>query len=101
MLRSHSVKNSATQMPASSSSAAMPAVPSPLPMMTACVEAPTRATAAMNTGRGSGRRSARTLPMTLPMPKQAMIVAQLDDPSSSRLANVGPRTKTAGSTKTW
>jgi hypothetical protein len=101
MLRSHSVKNSATQMPASSSSAAIPAVPRPLPMISACVDAPTSATAAMNTGRGSGSRSAKTLPITLPTPKQATIVAQLDDPSSSRLASVGPSTKTAGSTKTW
>ena len=67
MLRSHRVKKSATQMPASSSSAAIPAVPRPEPMIAACVLAPTRARAAMKTGRRSGRRSATTLPSTPPI----------------------------------
>ena len=101
MLRSQSVKKSATQMPASSSSAAMPTVPRPQPMIAACVLAPTSASAAMKTGRRTGMRIATTLPRTPPIPKHATIAAQLDAPSSSRAASAGPSTKTAGRTKTW
>ena len=101
MLRSQRVKKSATQMPASSSSAAIPAVPRPEPMIAAWVLAPTRARAAVKTGRRSGRRSATTLPSTPPMPKQATMAAQLDAPLSCCSASAGPRTKTDGSTKTW
>jgi hypothetical protein len=94
------VKKSATHTPASSSSAAIPTVPMPLPMIAACVLAPTSARAAMSTGRRSGIRSATTLPSTPPIPKQATIAAQLEAPSSSRSESAGPSTNTAGRTNT-
>ena len=95
------MKKSATAAPASSSSAAMPAVPKPLPMIAACSEATTSPIAATRIGRRAGRRSATTLPAMVPIPKQATIVAQLEEPSSSRSASAGPSTNTAGSTNTW
>ena len=101
MLRSQRVKKSATQTPASSSSAAIPTVPRPLPMIAACVLAPTSARAAMNTGRRSGMRIATTLPRTPPIPKQATIAAQLEAPSRRSSESAGPSTNTAGSTNTW
>ena len=98
---SQSVKNSATPTPATSSSAAMPAVPRPLPRIAACVEATTSAPAATSIGRATVSRSTTALPSTVPTPKHATIAAQLEEPSSCCLASVGPSTNTAGSTNTW
>jgi adenylate cyclase len=86
--------------PAGNSSDAIPAVPRPLPMITACVAAPTSATAATSTGRRIGSRSARRLPAIVPSPKQATIVAQLDAPSRSLSASAGRgRTRPAARTR--
>ena len=102
MLRSQRVKKSATQTPASSSSAAIPTVPRPLPMIAACVLAPTSASAAMNTGRRSGMRSATHVAQDAADPEAG------DDRRPARgavelasSASAGPSTNTAGSTNTW
>ncbi len=95
---SHSVNAPVTQIPANTSSAPIPHVPSPLPMNAAWQEAPTSNRLATRMAyRGRHRMNSRS-PRIAPTPKQATTTAQLSAPSSSRSIRTGPITKIAGST---